>query len=197
MKRVWYIAGWGYVAIASTIVAKVIFPEPPVSMPPVAAAPTAPATDAATWFASVKPQCNALEVEVMLQQHPAPAGWEGAGYTATCLAMAGKTERSREAMHRIAENQRYAAAGIMFNVGHPIADAGDDRSAGPIMQMVAEFQPDNYMALYHAGMSYYATGHADLARNHLERFLRLYDVNDGWKTNAIRVLKQLEHEESE
>jgi hypothetical protein len=165
-------------------------------MPPIAVAP-APATDAATWFASVKPQCNALEVEVTLQQHPAPAGWEGAGYAATCLAMGGKTVRSREVMQRIAEDQRYAAAGIMFNVGHPIADAGDDRSAGPIMQMVAEFQPDNYMALYHAGMSYYATGNPDLARSHLEGFLRLYDVDDGWKTNAIRVLKQLEREESE
>ena len=28
---------------------------------------------------------------------------------------------------------------------------GDDASAGPIMRLVVEYQPDNYMALYHAG----------------------------------------------
>ena len=70
--------------------------------------------------------------------------------------------------------QRSSAAGIVFNVGHPVADAGDDQSAGPIMRLVVEYQPENYMALYHAGMSEYILGHTDLARTQLERFLEIY-----------------------
>ena len=76
----------------------------------------------------------------------------------------------------------------MFNIGHPVADAGDDDSAGPIMRLVVEYQPDNYMALYHAGMSEYMLGQIDFARTHLEQFIELYQPEDGWRTNAREVL---------
>ena len=56
----------------------------------------------------------------------------------------------------------------MFEIGHPVADAGDDKSAGPIMELVVEFCPNHYMALYHAGASEFALGQGELARQHLE-----------------------------
>ena len=86
---------------------------------------------------------------------------------------------------------RAGAAGIVFNVGHPVADAGDDQSAGPIMRLVVEYQPDNYMALYHAGMSEYILGQPDLARTHLEAFLARYASEDGWRANALEVLQRI------
>jgi cytochrome c-type biogenesis protein CcmH/NrfG len=72
-----------------------------------------------------------------------------------------------------------------------VADAGDDASAGPIMRLVVEYQPRNYMALYHAGISEYMLGHLDYARSHLERFLQLYTAEDGWRSNAREVLGRI------
>jgi cytochrome c-type biogenesis protein CcmH/NrfG len=86
---------------------------------------------------------------------------------------------------------RPLAAGIVFNVGHPVADAGDDASAGPIMRLVVEYTPENYMALYHAGISEYQLGQYDYARTHLERFLELYQPEDGWRANAQEVLGRI------
>lgn len=90
-----------------------------------------------------------------------------------------------------ARERQYAAA-IVFNIGHPVADAGDDRSAGPIMELVLDYDDTNYMALYHAGMSEYTLGQPELARRHLTRFLELYRANDGWVSNAREVLDRLD-----
>jgi hypothetical protein len=139
----------------------------------------------------MKQFCNAVEVEVQQQYTPPPEGTEGAGYSAACYALAGKIERARETIDRLDSSDRPTAAGIVFNVGHPVADAGDDESAGPIMRLVVEYQPDNYMALYHAGISEDILGHADLARTHLERFLAIYKAEDGWRANARTVLERL------
>ena len=79
----------------------------------------------------------------------------------------------------------------MFDVAHPVADAGDDLSAGPIMELVVEFWPNHYMALYHAGISNYELSHHDAARRYLKEFLHYYDQNDGWRSNAIAVLRDL------
>jgi hypothetical protein len=60
------------------------------------------------------------------------------------------------------------------------------------MRLVVEYQPENYMALYHAGISEHILGHAELARTHLERFLTIYKVEDGWRANAKTVLARLD-----
>jgi cytochrome c-type biogenesis protein CcmH/NrfG len=83
---------------------------------------------------------------------------------------------------------RPRAAGIVFEIVHPVADAGDDRSAGPMMRLVLEFWPQNFQALYHAGMSEYAVDDYERARAHLDRFLALYRTDDGWTRNAREVL---------
>ncbi|HEX3235650.1 MAG TPA: hypothetical protein VHR41_15745 [Gemmatimonadales bacterium] len=193
MHRVLYAAGWSYVALCGLVLAKSRAPArlvaPGGGEPHNAAAPYAGA--AGEWFSQVKPFCNSVEVEVRQQQLPAPSGVEGAGYSAACYALAGKIERAQEVIDRLSSRDRSQAAGIVFAIGHPVADAGDDQSAGPIMRLVVSYQPGNYMALYHAGMSEYILGQRDFARTHLERFLQLYSSEDGWRKNAEDVLGRM------
>jgi len=80
----------------------------------------------------------------------------------------------------------------VFSVAHPIADAGDDRSAGPIMELVVEFWPDNYMAVFHAGMAEFALGDDARAKVALERFLTMYSRYDVWRQRAESALVGLE-----
>jgi hypothetical protein len=190
-----YLLGSLYVVLCAFVVFKPA-PKPP---PRPAPAPT-PSHPVATqfggtgaeWFQAMKPFCNALEVETQHQYHPAPQTTDGAGYSAACFALASKIDRARTIIEALPSSERATAANIVFNVGHPVADAGDDKSAGPIMELVLEFWPENYMALYHAGMSEYVLGQLDLARQHLSRFLELYHENDGWRTNATDVLSRLQ-----
>jgi hypothetical protein len=189
MHRVLYAAGWSYVALCGLVLAKSRAPVPRGGEPHTASTPYSGA--AGQWFSQVKPFCNAVEVEVRQQQLPAPSGVEGAGYSAACYALAGKIERAQEVIDRLGEGERSQAAGIVFQIGHPVADAGDDQSAGPIMRLVVGYQPGNYMALYHAGMSEYILGQRDFARTHLERFLQLYSSEDGWRANARDVLGRM------
>jgi hypothetical protein len=192
MSRALYVAGWGYVALCGLVLVQRSGRAPVTSggEPPTPAASFRGA--AGEWFARVKPFCNAVEVEVRQQQQPPPAGVEGAGYSAACYALAGKVDRAREVIGRLDSGDRSSAAGIVFEVGHPVADAGDDQSAGPIMRLVVSYQPDNYMALYHAGMSEYILGQADYARTHLHQFLNLYGSDDGWRGNALEVLRRID-----
>jgi len=190
MHRALYVAGWGYVALCGWVVATHGAPAlpPPTRPHPVAATFGGSAGE---WFMQVKPFCNAVEVEVRQQQQPPPGGVEGAGYSAACYALAGKIERARTVIDALSAGERAQAASIVFSVGHPVADAGDDQSAGPIMRLVVSYQPDNYMALYHAGMSEYILGQMDFARTHLRKFLDLYHEPDGYRNNAVEVLQRL------
>ena len=165
-------------------------PELLVTPNPIVTAP-APAPGARGWFQAMKPFCNTVEAEVALRNNPAPEGSEGVAYSAACLALAGKIDAARDAIAGLPASERARAAGVVFDVAHPIADAGDDRSAGPIMGLVVEFWPDHYMALYHAGMASYGLGYSLLAKKYLEEFLELYDQDDGWRTNAEQVLGRI------
>jgi hypothetical protein len=92
MSRTVTIAGWGYVLVCGVFLAirpgRVVPGEPP--------SPPVPFTgDGGSWFAQIKPFCNAVEVEVQQQHLPPPAGSDGAGYAAACYALAGKIDRAR------------------------------------------------------------------------------------------------------
>jgi hypothetical protein len=192
MHRTLYLLGIGYLAICGAVVlrhrSRPPAPDPvPVVTPPHPAGPAG----AGGWFASIKPFCNVVEVELAQRNRPAPATLEGQGYSAACYALAGKIDLARATIDRLSADQRPTAANIVFNVAHPVADAGDDRSAGPIMELVVDYIPNHYMALYHAGMSEFALGQPDLARAHLTSFLEYYHENDGWTQNARAALARL------
>ena len=192
MHRTLYLIGAGYLAICGMVY--VGFREPRGNR----AAPDAPANTVPTsgsgeaWYAAIKPYCNAVEVEIAQRNHPAPATLDGQGFSAACYALGGKIESARAVIDRLPSADRSQAAGIVFAVGHPVADAGDNRSAGPIMELVVAYWPNHYMALYHAGMAEYGLGQNELARQHLESFLQYYHQQDGWTQSARETLARLQ-----
>jgi hypothetical protein len=190
MHRPIFLAGLGYLAICGALVIRHHARSTPAPPPP---APATASFDGPPdrWFAAIKPYCNAVEVEIAQRQHPAPGTLDGQGFSAACFALGGKLSQARAVIDRLPAADRYRAAGIVFGVGHPVADAGDDRSAGPIMELVIQYWPNHYMALYHAGMSEYALDERALARTHLKDFLSLYHDDDGWRRNALDVLRRL------
>lgn len=189
MHRTLYLAGLGYLAICGVIVLRHLTSRRPTG---VEDAPPSVATDPATaWFTAIKPQCNAVEVELAQRARPAPATLEGQGYSAACYALGGKLDAAHDVIDRLSPSDRYRAAGIVFDIAHPVADAGDDASAGPIMELVIDYWPNHYMALYHAGMSEYALGKPELARKNLTAFLSYYHEDDGWTRNARETLERL------
>jgi hypothetical protein len=139
----------------------------------------------------MKPYCNPVEVEVRSRYTPPPNTGEGAGYSAACFALAGKIERARAIIDDMSAGDRGAAANVLFNVAHPVADAGDDRASGPMMELVLDYWPINYMALYHAGMSEYSLGQTALADKHLRGFLAMYSENDGFTGAARSALAKI------
>ena len=198
MTRFLYFAGFTYIALCGALVVRELR-APRASDHTVAvvapAAPAAPApsgTSAEQWFASIKQYCNPVEVDVRTRYSPAPSSVDGTGYAAACFALAGKIERARSIIMAAGARDRFQAANIVFNVAHPVADAGDDRASGAMMELVLEFWPNNYMALYHAGMSAYALGRSSVAEQHLRSFLGMYDAADGFTQNAREALKKIE-----
>jgi len=122
---------------------------------------------------------------------PPPPDNTSQAYASACYALAGKIEKARQKIDNFPKNKQAWAANIVFDVAHPIADMGDDESAGPIMQLVVEYYPNHFMALYHAGISLYATGHINDAERHLTHFLTLYKNNDSWRERAESVLDKI------
>lgn len=193
MKPVFHIAGWLYVALCVMLAFGSMRPTAHVVTPagePVGAVPGA--SDASVWFRRVRPYCNPVEAEVVLRNTPAPATLQGQGFRAACLALAGRIDDARRVIDALPTDSRPAAANIVFEVGHPVADAGDDRAAGPIMELVVDYWPNHYMALYHAGMSEYMLGQHDLAKKNLTAFLGIYRAGDGWVSNAREVLARID-----
>ena len=190
-----YLAGFAYLSLCAYAISESTRrpelggEEPRSAHGPVVA--ELPPGGASGWFASIKPFCNTVEAETALRQRPAPSGRDGTGYHAACLALAGKIDEARGLLAGLRGDDRWRAAGIVFEVAHPVADAGDDRSAGPIMALVTEFWPNHYMALYHAGASEAALGDLGAARRHLEAFLRNYQAEDGWRSSAVATLERI------
>lgn len=149
------------------------------------------AGDAEAWFQSIRAFCNPVEVETRLRWQPAPESEEGVMREAACYALAGKIDRARSLIEGLPLDRRFQAAGVVFNAGHPAADAGDELAAGPLMELVVEFWPNHYMALYHAGASSFQRGDYDSSEQYLTRFLAEYSVEDGWRSSALTMLEQV------
>ena len=157
---------------------------------------TAPATgasnayDAEAWFVSMRPFCNPVQVETQHRWSPPPKDMMGTAYSAACYSLAGKIGEARSLIEGLDGDDRWRAAGVVFNIAHPVADAGNDLAAGPIMELVVDFWPNHYMALYHAGAARYELGQHEAAEPYLESFLEHYQQNDGWTRAARDMLRR-------
>jgi hypothetical protein len=198
MNRFLYFAGFTYIALCGAILFREAAARRAASSAAYVATthsepgpPPPSGTSGERWFSAVKPFCNPVEVDVRVRFSPPPSTSEGAGYAAACFALAGKIDRARTVIDAMSAGDRGAAASVLFNVAHPVADAGDDRAAGPMMALVLDYWPNNYMALYHAGMSEFSLGQTALAETHLRSFLRMYDAADGFTANARQALETI------
>lgn len=158
---------------------------------PVPVPVTTAAASGVEWFQNMRPYCNAVDVETRMRWTPAPASIDGDTYRAACYALAGRTDRARELIGGLPADHRWQAAGTVFDIGHPAADAGDELAAGPLMELVVEFWPNHYMALYHAGAAAFERGELERAEGYLTRFLAEYDVEDGWHSSARGMLDRI------
>lgn len=149
-------------------------------------------SDEEQWFRQIKSRCNSVEVVTAMGNTTYPQTANGVGYAASCYALAGRLDLADRVIQELPENLQVYAAAVVFNIGHPVADAGDDKSAGPIMDLVLRYWSDNYMALYHAGMSAYVLNDYPKAQTHLEEFLRVYQRQDGWTNKAKAALSRME-----
>ena len=203
MSSAYRFLGWGYVAACTAIVA--VLGQRPEPVAAVAVPTRAESSNSSGRPATARPaRQQRLRVvppgQAILQCcrdigasafRAAAQQAQGVGYHAACFALAGKIDDARHLIDGLDQGGRQTAAYIVFNVGHPVADAGDDRSAGPIMELVIDYLPNDYMALYHAGMAEYMLGQRDLSRKNLEAFLKLYQQDDGWRRNGLEVLGRL------
>ena len=105
--------------------------QPAQPVPVAATAHPAPQISGPAWFQRMKPFCNPVEVETRVRFEPPPAGYEGVAYGAGCFALAGKITHARQLLMGLAATERRTAADLVFELAHPVADAGDDTSAGP------------------------------------------------------------------
>jgi serine/threonine protein kinase len=143
------------------------------------------------WFEQIKPNCNAVEVVTAMNRIGYPKTPQGIGYAASCYALAGRIDLADRTIQQSPPDAQRQAAEVVFNIGHPVADAGDDKSAGPIMDLVAKYWPENYMAIYHAGMSHYILGEYPQATQQLQAFLKVYQQPDGWTAKAKSALSRM------
>lgn len=187
----------GMIVLAGLIGGVVNFPRfwlssSPSINPPKENNSSAKMTQEETWYQQIKPHCNSVEVMTAMKKFPPLKTADGVGFAAGCYGLAGKIEQADQLIQTLPNSQQFRAAGIVFAIGHPVADAGDDESAGPIMELVIKYQPQNFMAVYHAGMSEYVLGDHEQAKINLQKFLTLYQREDGWRRNAIEVLNRID-----
>jgi hypothetical protein len=147
---------------------------------------------AAAWFQGNADECTPERVDGLLSADPAPPTLEGTWYEAACLALAAQTSKARRAIDGLPESERGRAADVVFAAGHPRADQGDELAVGPLMELVVEYRPDQYMALYHAGAAASQRGDERAVRRYLGHFLEVYGFEDAWRANARTMLERID-----
>jgi len=149
-------------------------------------------TDGAAWFARVRERCNSLQVRGVLADTPPPASLDGAAFAAACASLAGDLRLAQKQIAPFPRDQHAYGVWPAFEIAHRMADRRPkDPAVAAIMRFVLDSWPDNYMALYHAGISEFATGDAARATKHLQGFLKLYAKRDGFSTTATNALTEL------
>lgn len=190
MKRIWTAITYVFLVIAFLATASLLKQtrmhgdNPTIEVDP----PVQTTAGAVGWFQQMRAFCNPVEVETRMRRNPHPATQEGQSHAAACWALAGRIDEARSVIQSMPHDQQWQAASVVFGIGHPVADAGNDIAAGPLMELVVEFWPNNYMALYHAGASRHQLGDPQGAAPYLERFLKEYKRDDGWTRSARDML---------
>ena len=159
----------------------------------VGSAQAAGGESARAWFDAARPHCNPVEAATYLAKHAPPADDpDSPALVVTCQALAHRIDAARRELTAMPEAERRRAVQVLFMTVHPIADAGDDVAAGPVMELVLEFWPTNYMAQFHAGMAAYQKRDDARARHHLEGFLKTYEQQSVWRQRAKQALSVLD-----
>jgi hypothetical protein len=149
-------------------------------------------TDGAAWFARVRERCNSLQIRTMLAETPPPSSLDGAGFAAACASLAGDLRLARWHVARFPKDQHAHAVWPTFEIAHRMADKHPkNQQIAAIMRLVIEFWPENYMALYHAGIAELAAGDTTRATKHLQGFLKIYTQHDAFSTAATAAVAEL------
>jgi hypothetical protein len=150
--------------------------------------PVRAATDPAAWFAGIRSRCTPADVTLATDLNRPPHGVDGTGYEAACFALARNTAKARAILLGLPENDRLRGASLVYEVAEGLAGGGRHDAAGPLMELVLEFWPNHYLALYEAGRARYASGDLSGAQVFLARFLQEDQADDEMVANANRMM---------
>lgn len=165
-------------------VATVRSPDAPVP-------PQAPPATPADWFASIHTKCTPANVQLAVDLSRPPEGTIATGYEAACFAIAADRSKARALILGLPEGTRLEAASVVFNVAQAMVERGQEMAAGPLMELVLEFWPNHYVALFEAGVTRYTEGDYTHARIYLQRFLDVYVQDDQRSQRAMRMIDEM------
>jgi hypothetical protein len=143
------------------------------------------------WYQRIRPDCTPANVQLSIDLHRPPSGTDGTGYEAACFAVASDVPMARALILGLPEEDRLQAASVVFNVAKTMVEQGRETAAGPLMELVIEFWPNHYVALYEAGVTRYADGDYTHARIYLNRFLSVYVQKDQRADRARRMIQEM------
>lgn len=107
------------------------------SLAPIYAQPVDPAEyDGAAWFAKARPFCNPVDVEARMGAQPPPASHDGTMHQAACYALAGRIDRAHRLVGLLPSELGPRAADLIYDAARTAVDAGDDRAARPLLELV-------------------------------------------------------------
>lgn len=147
-----------------------------------------PAATPQEWFERIRSRCTPADVRLATDLTPPPPGVEGVGYKAACFALARKITDARALLLSLSEDNRIEGATQVYDVAQDFGVKGRHDVAGPLMELVLEFWPNHYLALYEAGRARYVSGDFSGARSFLERFLEVHEGHDDLEVEARRML---------
>jgi hypothetical protein len=170
-------------------------PPPPVTdvRPTDAPAPSSelPAATPSEWFTAIRAKCTPANVQLAVDLQRPPQGTLATGYEAACFAIAADLAKARALILGLPEGDRLEAASVVFNVAQRMVERGQAMPAGPLMELVLEFWPNHYVALFEAGVTRYSEGDYTHARIFLRRFLDVYVQQDQRTQRALRMIDEM------
>ncbi len=155
------------------------------------APPEAPPATPSAWFDAIRAQCTPARAQLAVDLSRPPAGTVSTGYEAACFAIAADRSKARALILGLPEATRLEAASVVFNVAQAMVERGQEMAAGPLMELVLEFWPNHYVALYEAGVTRYSGGDYTYARIYLQRFLDVYVQDDQRTQRAMRMIDEM------